>query len=111
VSVAPTVVVEVQGQAATVTWAGLTNGATGAAQPYLAWTQASFQVSGTFGSGGSIKLQGSNDGSNWFDLSPTPLTSAGFFGGLGANEKPLYVRPNVTAGDATTSLTVVAWFN
>lgn len=67
------------------------------------------QASGTFGSGGSVQLEGSNDGVNWVKLSPAALTSAGMTTTLGAEERPRYIRPNVTAGDGTTSLTVSIW--
>lgn len=93
-----------------VTWTGIQNGSQGdaAGGPY-AYFMAS--VSGTFGVGGSISLQGSVDGVNWFNLSPPALTAAGMFAALGAAEHPRYIRPNVTAGDGTTSLTVVGFFS
>lgn len=91
-------------------WGGIANGQVGTFAPFRSG-KVSLQVIGTFGSGGSIKLQGSNDLINWNDLSPATLTAAGFFAALGANEKPRAIRPNCTAGDATTSLTVTAWFS
>jgi len=95
-----------------VTWSGIANGQVGTrVPPAPAYGKVSLQVTGTFGSGGSIKLEGSNDGINWAALSPAALTGAGFFAALGANEKPRYLRPNCTAGDSTTALTVVAWFS
>lgn len=93
-----------------VVWSGIGNGQVGTFAPFRSG-KVSLQVTGTFGSGGSIKLQGSNDLINWADLSPTALTSAGFFAALGANEKPRAIRPNCTAGDTTTSLTVTGWFS
>ena len=91
-------------------WTGIGNGQVGTYAPFRS-NKVSLQVTGTFGSGGSIKLQGSNDLVNWNDLSPAALTSAGFFAALGANEKPRAIRPNCTAGDATTALNVVGWFS
>lgn len=91
-------------------WTGIANGQLGTGVNFRA-NKGSFQVSGTFGSGGSIKLQGSNDLVNWADLSPTALTSAGFFAALGANEKPRAIRPSCTAGDTTTALNVTGWFS
>lgn len=92
-----------------VTWAAITNGSQGdaAGGPYVT---ASFQATGTFGAGGSIRMEGSNDGTNWFALSPTALTAAGIFAALGAAEHPRFIRPNVTAGDGTTAITVVGFF-
>lgn len=91
-----------------VTWAAIPNGNQGdaAGGPYRS---ASFQASGTFGSGGSVKLEGSNDGSTWADLSSAARTTAGFFAALGAGEHPRFIRPNVTAGDGTTAITVTGF--
>lgn len=98
-----------QADGVTRTWTGLLNGDQGDAGggPYLT---ASFSVTGTFGAGGSIRLEGSNDGTNWAALSPTALTAAGIFGALGAAEHPKFIRPSVTAGDGTTNLTCVGFF-
>lgn len=65
-----------------------------------------FAVTGTFGAGGSITLKGSNDGTNYFTLkdragNAATLTSAG---GVVLDDTPLYVKPEVTAGDGTTAL-------
>lgn len=69
----------------------------------------SAQVLGTFGVGGSVNLEGSNDGVNWTilpDINNNAATwtsaSVKFF-----RESTVYVRPNVTAGDGTTSLTMI----
>ena len=99
-----------QADGVTVTWAAIPNGNQGDGQggPYLT---ASFVATGTFGAGGSIRLDGSNDGTNWFALSPTALTAAGIFAAMGAAEHPRFIRPNVTAGDGTTAITVVGFFN
>ncbi len=102
---------EVQQRQVTVTWANTPQLYVGGASPVVSYRNVSFQASGTWGSGGSIKLQGSNDGVTWNDLSPVALTSAGFFAALGAREAPKYFRPNCTAGDATTSISVTAWFS
>ena len=69
-----------------------------------------FQATGTWGAGGQMVIEGSNDGVLWFtlnDQSNAQLT-------LSANalktvrDQPLFIRPRVTAGDGTTSLTVTA---
>ena len=93
-----------------VTWAGIQNGSQGdaAGGPYSTFMAS---VTGTFGVGGSVRLEGSNDGANWNPLSPVALTSTGMFAALGAAEHPRFIRPNVTAGDGTTSLTVVGFFS
>lgn len=64
---------------------------------------------GTFGSGGAIKMQGSNDGTNWFDLTDfqgaTITAAAAKMKPIAEN--PLKIRPIVTAGDVTTDLDVI----
>lgn len=93
----------------TVTWAAILNGNQG--NGYAGdWLEAFFQVTGTFGAAGSVQIEGSNDGVNYVKLSPAALTAAGLFAGFGVTERPKFVRPNVTAGDGTTALTVTAFF-
>jgi hypothetical protein len=107
--VAPQAATTDAGESLTATWTGLQNGFIGAPTPSRLSKAAAIQVTGVFGSGGSIKIQGSNDAINWADVSASPLTAttgAGFFAAL--NALPRYLRPNVTAGDSTTSLNVTA---
>lgn len=69
----------------------------------------SVQVTGTWGAGGALVIEGSNDGVTYFTL--TDLANAAL--SLSANalktlsDAPAYIRPRVTAGDGTTNLTVV----
>ena len=96
------------------TWTGLLNTDDGAP-----WSEdggsSSFadkvaHVTGTFGVGGTVVIEGSNDGVNWAVLNdPTGVAIA-----LNATsplsgilENPLNIRPRVSAGDGTTNLTVV----
>ena len=91
-------------------WALLANGDTGDWVSAAEWSGKTFQVSGTFGAGGSVSIQGSNDLnptnaailSNWQGTALT-ATAAGF---LTARDMPIWVRPIVTAGDGTTSILV-----
>src|SRR5579864_5242249 len=92
-AITPTVSWERQGESATLTWPAIPAGYLGGAPARIGYYQASFQASGVWGSAGSIKLQGSNDGLNWNDLSPAALTGAGFFASLGATERPKFIRP------------------
>lgn len=66
------------------------------------------QISGTPGSGGSVKIEGSNNGTDWYTLSDPDSNLLVFTaaGGKTILNNPVYVRPNVTAGDGTTSFTV-----
>lgn len=95
-------------------WTGLLNGDDGAAVKMAGSQDRSVQYVGTFGAGGSIQLEGSNDVTangvapiNWFLLS-TPQGTTGAKTAAGVvqiEEATLWVRPRVTAGDGTTSLT------
>lgn len=69
-----------------------------------------FQVNGTFGAGGTLVVEGSNDGTNWYTLSDQANAAVSFStaGLKTVRDQPLFIRPRVTAGDGTTSLTVVA---
>jgi len=69
-----------------------------------AWPTIS--ASGTFGAGGSVSLQGSNDGATWVALSPPALTAAGTFKALQASEVYIFCQAVVTGGDGTTSISL-----
>ena len=93
----------------TATWATMANGDTGAPVQFDPFADRSFQVTGTFGAGGSATLEGSNDGTNYFALrnpqgTTIAITTAGLIQVL---ELTLWVRPHVTAGDGTTALVCV----
>ncbi len=90
-----------------VTWAALANGDSGDPVQWVDYADRCFQVTGTFGTGGSITLKGSNDGTEFLALTDPQgnaltFTSAKIEQVL---ELPRYVKPVVTAGDVTTSLT------
>ena len=68
----------------------------------------SIQIEGTFGVGGSCTIEGSNDGTNFEPLTDPfnnalTLTAKGI---KGVEPIVRYIRPRITAGDGTTSLTV-----
>ena len=92
-----------------VTWTPLANNDTGTPVTLSYASDLTFQVSGTF-NGGTATLQGSNDGTNWH-----PLTQRGGTGNMAytaaanhaANEMPVFVRPSIAGGGASTSLTVI----
>lgn len=95
-----------------VTWTGLLNGDDGDAAQLVGFSDRSVQVIGTFGAGGSVTIEGSNNGTNWSALSDPQggaitRTAAGI---KAVSELTRYIRPRVTAGDGTTSLTVVGLF-
>lgn len=91
-----------------VTWTGLLNGDDGSPAQWCDYADRCVQVSGTFGTGGSVTVQGSNDGTTWATLVDPQGNNLTFTAAKieQALELPRYVRPIVTAGDGTTSLTV-----
>ena len=93
---------------ALASWDDLANGNTGNSASIARWADKTVQVSGTFGVGGSITIQGSNDATVWATLhdpqgNDLTFTAAGI---EMITENPLHIRPNVTAGDGTTALDV-----
>lgn len=68
----------------------------------------SIQVEGTFGAGGTVALQGSNDGTNYHTLhdpfnNQITVTSASI---TQVTEITAWMKPVLTGGDGTTSLTI-----
>lgn len=94
-----------------VQWLLLANLDNGAPYEGVDFADRTVQIDGTFGAAGSISLEGSNDGVTWFALTDpqgnaiTKTTAALEV----IEEGPRYVRPNVTAGDGTTSLNCRIW--
>lgn len=91
------------------TWAGLGNGDTGNPFGARLFADRSVQVVGTFGSGGQMNLEGSNDGgTSWSTLTDPQgnaleMTDTTIEAILEYTE---LIRPNVTAGDGSTDLTI-----
>jgi hypothetical protein len=96
-----------------VKWTPLANGDSGSAVDLNDYRDRSVQVLGTFGTGGSVTLQGSNDGgTTWATLTDQggnnlTFTAAGI---KHVQQLTEYIRPTVTAGDGTTALTVYVFF-
>ena len=100
------------------TWGPMQNGDVGlpavTTSPGLAlFADTSVQVVGTFGAGGSVAFEGSNDGVNYAALhdpegNTIALTAASPLKAI--LENVMNDRPHVTAGDGTTSLTVTALY-
>jgi hypothetical protein len=87
-------------------WTGLLNGDDGTPVEFFDLPEKTVSITGTFGSGGTIVIEGSNDGTNYFTL--TDLQSTAISKTAAAleaiAENPRYIRPRVTAGDGTTAL-------
>lgn len=89
-------------------WLALPNGEDGEPIAFGQYTDKSVQVSGTFGAGGSLRLEGSNDGVTWAVLTDPQGNDLNLTGPKieMVTEATAYVRPRVTAGDGTTAITV-----
>jgi hypothetical protein len=89
-------------------WTPMLNGDTGQPVEVGDFADYSIQFGGTFGAGGTVVMEGSNDGSTYFTLTDAQAvtiskTSAAL---EQIAEVVRYIRPSVTAGDGTTSITV-----
>lgn len=100
-----------------ITWANMANGDTGEPLSFAGHADKTMQVFGTFGSGGQITFEGSNDprvlsdpnNAVWFtmnDPQTLPLVKTGAGGDL-IIENPRFMRPRITGGDVTTSITAI----
>ena len=98
------------GSVVILSWAAVPNGNDGSPAEYSEYTNKSVQVNGTFGVAGSVSLEGSNDGTNWFVLTRPGATALTFTAaGLAAVVEATKFKPLVTAGDGTTALTVTVF--
>lgn len=91
-----------------VAWEEIPNGDSGAPLEMPGSNVRSVQVGGTFGAGGTVVIEGSNDGTNYVTLTDPQgnaisKTSAAI---EAIQEVPRYIRPRVTAGDGTTAVDV-----
>jgi hypothetical protein len=89
-----------------IAWASIANSDNGVAIEMPGSSLRSIQFGGTFGVGGTIVLEGSNDGVTYFTLTdPQGNSISKTSASLEAvQELTRYVRPRVTAGDGTTAL-------
>lgn len=90
-------------------WTGLTQATLDSGEPFEGneYGDRSIQISGTFGAGGSINVEGSNNGTVWAILADPQGNALTFTTAKIEQvlEAVRYIRPIVTAGDGTTSLT------
>jgi hypothetical protein len=94
---------------ATAKWV-LNDGDVGLPISLTDWADRSVQVDGTFG-GGTVTVEGSNDGTNWFTLRDPQGTSLSFTsaGLKQIMETTLFMRANLTSGTTVTvNITVCA---
>ncbi len=93
-----------------ITWADLTQADSdvGSAVSWVGFPDRAVQVAGTFGVGGAVVIEGSIDGSNYAPLTDPQGNALSFTAAKieAISELVRFIRPRVTAGDGTTSLTV-----
>ena len=95
------------------TWTPLLTTDVGTAESPGRLADKSVQIIGTAGAGGSVNIQGSNDGTTWVSLTASAAATPGQSLATAAPgvyqiiENTLFVRPSVVGGDGTTSLTVI----
>lgn len=97
------------GMANLYTWYAMANGDSGAPIRVPHFPGKTLQITGTFGVGGNVVIEGSNDGTNWATLTDLAGAALGTITSAGiktVRENPWYIRPRVSAGDGTTSLVV-----
>ena len=93
-------------------WAGLLNGDDGDPVSIPGAADMTFQVFGTFGTGGAIRLEGSceiSPPSNYFQMRDGGDNLISFTQADGEMVAPIaaFIRPRVTAGDGDTDLTAI----
>ncbi len=97
------------GKAYLTTWEAITaSGDVGEAVQHVTARDRTVQVVGTFGSGGTVVIEGSNDGVTYTtlkDVHGTALSiTAAYIGQLGS--APRYIRPRCTAGTGSIAIVV-----
>ncbi len=76
----------------------------------VSFSDKTVHVKGTFGVGGNVIIEGSNDGSTYITLTDplgVDLNTITAETVVAILENPLYIRPRVTAGDGTTDIDVI----
>lgn len=89
-------------------WLAVANGDTGAPITLDNRVDLTVTIDGTFGTGGSCTLKGSNDGTNYYALTDPQGTAITRTTAAikQVTEAPRYVRPEVTAGDGATAIDI-----
>lgn len=101
VTISTTQIGKQDGSAQLITYAGLSESdASPTGLEWVEWADRSVQLTGNFGSGGTVVIEGSNDGSNWATLTDPQGTaiSKTAAGIEQVSEVTRYVRPRVSAG-------------
>jgi hypothetical protein len=97
-----------------IVWTPVTSAnAEGKPRDSLDYADISVQVFGTFGAGGTVLIEGSNQATptTWATLADPQGNALSFTAAKLEQilEMPRWIRPRVSAGDGDTSLTVALW--
>lgn len=100
------------GASGAIQWPNMANGDTGQPFGLGRYSDRSVEVDGTFGVGGNVAIKGTTSETSYKILADPNgndlnITTAKIETVLDATR---YIRPEVTAGDGTTSLTVTLFF-
>ena len=89
-------------------WLAIPNGDTGSVIERPDFIAGTITIEGTFSTGGSCTLEGSNNGTDYYTLKdPQDADITLLAGGIkNIRELPRYMRPTVTAGDGSTLIDV-----
>ena len=93
---------------AVYTWAGLASGDTGQPLRGPGFTDASYQIGGTF-NGQTVVIEGSNDGVTYFTLVDPFNVALSFTAAAIAQVLPicLWIRPRIIGGTGSTNITAM----
>jgi len=95
-------------------WLNMQNGDVGEPADFALLPDNTATVIGNpWGVGGELRMKGSNDGVNWFQLTKTDHVNPCMWAMNGMVlmlERPRFIRPEVTGGDGTTLLDVHIMF-
>jgi hypothetical protein len=92
-----------------VNWNGLAaSGDVGTPVTFAAWSERTYFVVGTFTGSPTVIIEGSADGVNWLQITnrqgtPLSFTAAGL---NTSQDRPVYVRPRLTAGTGGAAINV-----
>ncbi len=92
-----------------MSWVGLQAGDYGEAAAVTSFSDRSVQVVGSFGTGGKVIVQGSNNGTDWATLNDPQGNALDLLTAKieAVSELTRWIRPYVPTGDVTTLLSVV----
>ncbi len=91
-----------------VSWLAMANGDTGEPLTMPAHADRSVQLGGTFSTGGTVVIEGSNDSSNYKTLDDFQGNALSFTAAdlESISQVTHKIRPDITAGDGSTAIDV-----